>query len=36
MIPPLVVTKEQIEEGLQLLDEALVEYETSLMSLESI
>jgi 4-aminobutyrate aminotransferase len=36
MIPPLVVTKEQIEEGLQLLDEALVEYEASLMSLEGI
>lgn len=34
MIPPLVVTKEQIEEGLQLLDEALVEYEATLMSLE--
>jgi 4-aminobutyrate aminotransferase len=32
----LVVTKEQIEEGLQLLDEALVEYEASLMSLEGI
>jgi 4-aminobutyrate aminotransferase len=36
MIPPLVVTREQIEEGLQLLDEALVEYEASLMSLETI
>jgi 4-aminobutyrate aminotransferase len=36
MIPPLVVTKEQIEEGLQLLDEALVEYEASLMSLEGV
>ena len=36
MIPPLVVTRDQIEEGLQLLDEALVEYEASLMSLETI
>ena len=36
MIPPLVVTREQIEQGLQLLDEALVEYEASLMSLETI
>lgn len=36
MIPPLVVTKEQIEEGLQLLDEALFEYEATLMSLESM
>ena len=36
MIPPLVVTKEQIEEGLQLLDEALFEYEATLMSMESM
>ncbi|MET0960001.1 MAG: aminotransferase class III-fold pyridoxal phosphate-dependent enzyme, partial [Psychrobacillus psychrotolerans] len=28
MIPPLVVTKEQIDEGLQMLDEAITEYES--------
>ncbi|MBT2738666.1 aspartate aminotransferase family protein [Bacillus sp. ISL-7] len=31
MIPPLIVTKEQIDEGLQMLDEALLEYEATLM-----
>lgn len=36
MIPPLIVTKEQIDVGLQLLDEALMEYEEALMSLEGI
>ena len=36
MIPPLIVTKEQIDVGLQLLDEALMEYEATLMSLEGI
>ncbi|MDQ0202254.1 aspartate aminotransferase family protein [Neobacillus ginsengisoli] len=33
MIPPLIVTKEQIDEGLQILDEALTEYEATLMNL---
>jgi 4-aminobutyrate aminotransferase len=32
MIPPLIVTKEQIDEGLQILDEALTEYEATLMN----
>jgi 4-aminobutyrate aminotransferase len=30
MIPPLTVTKEQIDEGLNMLDEALTEYETEI------
>jgi len=34
MIPPLIVTKEQIDAGLQMLDEALTEYEASLLSLK--
>ncbi|PFG03719.1 aspartate aminotransferase family protein [Bacillus sp. es.034] len=32
MIPPLTVTKEQIDAGLHMLDEAVTEYEASLMS----
>ncbi|WP_075618633.1 aspartate aminotransferase family protein [Paenisporosarcina indica] len=36
MIPPLIVTKEQIDEGLHLLDEALMEYESTFVSLEVI
>jgi 4-aminobutyrate aminotransferase len=32
MIPPLIVTKEQIDEGLRMLDEAISEYEATLMS----
>ncbi|WP_064094047.1 aspartate aminotransferase family protein [Rossellomorea aquimaris] len=32
MIPPLIVTREQIDEGLRMLDEALTEYEEVLMS----
>lgn len=31
MIPPLIVTKEQIDEGLRMFDEALTEYEATLM-----
>ncbi|KAB7704734.1 aminotransferase class III-fold pyridoxal phosphate-dependent enzyme [Bacillus aerolatus] len=31
MIPPLIVTKEQIDEGLNILDEALTEYEAVLV-----
>lgn len=30
MIPPLIVTKEQIDEGLSMLDEALTEYEAEI------
>lgn len=30
MIPPLTVTKEQIDDGLQMLDEALTEYENEI------
>ncbi|MEH7331735.1 aspartate aminotransferase family protein [Neobacillus drentensis] len=33
MIPPLIVTKEQIDEGLKILDEALSEYEATIMNL---
>jgi 4-aminobutyrate aminotransferase len=29
MVPPLTVSKEQIDEGLRLLDEAMTEFETS-------
>jgi 4-aminobutyrate aminotransferase len=36
MIPPLIVTKEQIDEGLRILDEALKDYEATLKSLEVI
>lgn len=32
MIPPLTVTKEQIDKGLRILDEALTEYEATLMN----
>ncbi|KAB2329257.1 aspartate aminotransferase family protein [Cytobacillus depressus] len=32
MIPPLCVTKEQIDEGLRILDEALTEYEATLLN----
>ncbi|MGG1662166.1 aspartate aminotransferase family protein [Brevibacillus sp. NRS-1366] len=35
MIPPLTVTKEQIDEGLQILDEALTEYERNSMAVSS-
>ncbi|MFP5112112.1 aspartate aminotransferase family protein [Bacillaceae bacterium C204] len=31
MIPPLIVTQEQIDEGLRMFDEALTEYEATLM-----
>jgi 4-aminobutyrate aminotransferase len=31
MIPPLIITREQIDEGLQVLDEALTEYEATLI-----
>jgi 4-aminobutyrate aminotransferase len=30
MIPPLIVNKEQIDEGLRVLEEALTEYETEI------
>lgn len=33
MIPPLIVTKEQIDEGLKILDEALSEYEATILNL---
>lgn len=36
MIPPLVVTKEQIDEGLQMLDEAITEYESTLVIVELV
>ncbi|MEH7392807.1 aspartate aminotransferase family protein [Bacillus sp. JJ1503] len=32
MIPPLTVTKEQIDKGLRILDESLTEYEATLMN----
>ncbi|NHC41470.1 aspartate aminotransferase family protein [Bacillus sp. MM2020_1] len=32
MIPPLIVTKEQIDAGLQMFDEALTEYEATLLN----
>ena len=36
MIPPLVVTKEQIDEGLKMLDEAITEYESTLVTHELV